>query len=197
MKLFSPRSPLALTILLLTATGLWAGTSPTPDGVERVPVKISGGHDTERVDHGRPVKLIAAALGVKDEVFRDAFSNVHPAAPGSGGPTGDEARANKKVLMDALGPYGITNERLDEVSNYYRYRPGDNRLWWHEDASAVALVKDGAVVGYEVTDAGSGYTTSPAVTVPGYPDAKVKVELSFGEQLKTNGSIAALTLPKS
>jgi len=33
------------------------------------------------------------------------------------GPTPSAARDNKKVLMDALGPYGISNERLDEVSN--------------------------------------------------------------------------------
>jgi hypothetical protein len=48
------------------------------------------------------------------------ISHVHPAGPGSGGPTGEEARANKAALMSALGKYRGTNERLDEVSNRYR-----------------------------------------------------------------------------
>ena len=99
----------------ITAFSTQAGPKPPPPGVTRVPVVFSGGHDTVPVDHGRPVVLIAAALGVKDEVFREAFSHVHPAGPGSGGPTGEEARANKAALMKALGKYGITNERLDAV----------------------------------------------------------------------------------
>src|SRR4051794_23144238 len=82
---------------------------------------FSGGHDTDPRDHGRPVVLIAAALGVKTEVFREAFSGVTPA--GDRRPTGDEARRNKAALMKVLQPLGITNERLDEVSNYYRYQP--------------------------------------------------------------------------
>ena len=61
----------------------------------RVPVVFSGGRETEGVDHGRPVVLIAAALGVKPEVFREAFTHVHPAGPGSGGPTDAEARAQQ------------------------------------------------------------------------------------------------------
>ncbi|MBW7459054.1 hypothetical protein K0U00_33890, partial [Paenibacillus sepulcri] len=84
-------------------------------------VVISGGFDTDPVDHGRPVVLIAAALGVPTEVFREAFSGVTPAGAGSGGPTAEEAQQNKAALLKVLGSYGITNERLDEVSNYYRY----------------------------------------------------------------------------
>lgn len=61
--------------------------------------------------------LIAAALGVKDENFREAFSHVHRAGPCSSGPTDAEARQNKAALMSALGKYGITDERLDAVSN--------------------------------------------------------------------------------
>ncbi len=199
MRISSLQNPLAgcfaLATLLLIASDVRAADS-LPDGVQRVPVTLSGGHETEKVDHGRPVKLIAAALGVKDQVFRDAFSNVHPAQPGSGGPTETEARANKAVLMKALAPYGITNERLDEVSNYYRYRPGGNRLWRHQDATAVALVKDGKVIGYEVTDGGSGYTSPPTVSVPGIQNTPAKVELAYGKDFKTNGSITAITLPK-
>src|SRR5438132_684362 len=121
-------------------------TKPLPAGVTRVPVTFSGGHETVPVDHGRPVILVASALGVKPEIFRDAFSHVHPAGPGSGGPTREEAQANKKVLMDALGKYGITNERLDTVSNFYRYPPGRGNLWKTQPATANALVKNSGVI---------------------------------------------------
>ena len=86
-----------------------------------VPVTFSGGHETDPQDHGRPVGLVAAALGVKPEVFRQAFSGVTPAKNGK--PSPEEAQRNKAALMKVLGPYGVTNERLDEVSNYYRYQP--------------------------------------------------------------------------
>jgi len=69
----------------------------------KVPVTFSGGHDTDPKDHGRPVVLVAAGLGVKPEVFRKAFSGVTPAR--GRGPTGEEARRNKEALMKVLGPY--------------------------------------------------------------------------------------------
>ncbi len=165
-----------------------------PAGVTRVPVVFSGGHETDPVDHGRPVVLVAAALGVKPEVFRDAFSNVHPAGPGSGGPSDSEARANKAVLMNALGKHGVSNERLNEVSNFYRYPPGSRNLWKNQPAAASALVKDGAIIGYEVTSGGYGYTTSPTVTVPGITGAPAKVEIAYGKDMEANGSVAAITL---
>src|SRR4051794_40101505 len=93
----------------------------------RLPVTFSGGHETDPRDHGRPVVLIAAALNVKQEVFRKAFSGVTPARGRR--PTGDEQRRNKEVLLKALGPYKVTNDRLDEVSDYYRYRPEKGELW--------------------------------------------------------------------
>ena len=165
-----------------------------PPGVTRVPVTFSGGHETVPVDHGRPVVLIAAALGVKDEVFRDAFRRVHPAGPGSGGPTREEAQANKKVLMDALGKFGITNERLDTVSNFYRYPPGRGGMWKVTPATANALVKNGAVIGYEITSGGAGYSTLPSVSVPGIAGAAAKAELAFGKDFETNGSVSAITV---
>ncbi|HAH49538.1 MAG TPA: hypothetical protein DCM07_32810, partial [Planctomycetaceae bacterium] len=61
------------------------------------------------------------ALGVEPEVFQQAFSNVKPARGGA--PSAARVRANKEVLMSALGKQGITNDRLDTVSNYYRYQP--------------------------------------------------------------------------
>lgn len=167
--------------------------APLPPGVTRVPVEFSGGHETVPVDHGRPVVLIAAALGVQDEVFREAFSHVHPAGPGSGGPTDSEARANKQALMSRLGQYGVTDDRLNTVSNFYRYPPGARSLWRNKAAAANALVKDGAVVGYEIIDGGYGYTTPPAVHVPGLGGAATKVTLSYGKDFETNGAVSAIT----
>jgi len=169
--------------------------APTlPAGVTRQPVVFSGGHDTVPVDHGRPVVLIAAALGVQDEVFREAFRHVHPAGPNSGGPTDAEARANKAALMGALGKYGVTDERLNTVSNFYRYPPGSRSLWRNKPATANALVKDGAIVSFEITDGGYGYTTLPTVTVPGFESAAMKVALSYGKDFETNGAVTTITL---
>ncbi|CAN5528782.1 hypothetical protein BH09VER1_BH09VER1_22900 [soil metagenome] len=181
--------------LPLTALALLLGTllghgGALPVGVARQPVVFSGGHETDPVDHGRPVVLIAAALGVPTEVFREAFTHVHPVR--DGGPTREQAQANKAALMSALEKYGVNNDRLDAVSNYYRYRPQMSELWTHRDASANALVKDGSVIGYEITAPGAGYSAPPVVSVPGIKNATAKVELVFGKTLESNGSIATI-----
>lgn len=178
----------------LITTAARAEPPALPAGVTRTPVVFAGGHDTVGVDHGRPVILIAAALEVKPEIFREAFTHVHPAGPGSGGPTDGEARQNKAALMAALGKYGVTDERLNAVSNFYRYPPGRGGVWKNTPASANALVKDGAVIGYEIVNGGAGYTTAPTVTVPGVKGAAAKVELSFGKDLSTNGAVSSLTI---
>jgi len=157
-------------------------------------VIFTGGYKTDPRDHGRPVSLIAAALGVKEDVFRQAFSNVKPTRGGDPSPA--HARTNKKVLMDALGKYGITNERLDTVSNYYRYRPESRELWKHVPASAKAIIKDGNVTGFKITNAGSGYTTPPTVTVAGHEAVQVKAALEFSKTFKSNGSIKSLRIVK-
>jgi hypothetical protein len=171
-----------------------AGPDDSPDDVTRTPVVFSGGHETLGVDHGRPVILIAAALGVKPEIFREAFSHVHPAGPGSGGPTDAEARANKAALMKALAKYGVTDERLNAVSNYYRYPPGRGHIWKNRSASVNALVKSGKIVGYEILDGGAGYTSPPTFSVPGIPDVGADVQISFGKDMPTNGSVASITV---
>ena len=160
--------------------------------VTRVPVVFSGGHDTDPRDGGRPVILVASALGVPPEVFRETFTHVHPAGPGSGGPTPDEARANKRALLDGLAKYGVTNDRLDEVSNYYRYMKSQGQMWKIKPAQANALVKNGVVTGYEIVDGGAGYSTPPTVSVPGVKDAAGTVSLSFGTDLATNGAVSAI-----
>jgi hypothetical protein len=170
-----------------------AETKDLPKDVKRVAVVFSGGYDTDPRDKGRPVVLVAGALGVKPEVFRDAFSRVHPAGPGSGGPTEAEARKNKDALMSVLGKYGITNERLDTVSNRYRYMKSKGEMWTHKPADVTALVKDGTVISYEINSAGYGYSSVPTITVPGIKDASAKVELAFSKDFEKNGSISSIT----
>jgi hypothetical protein len=158
----------------------------------RVPVKFSGGHETDRRDRGRPVVLIAAALGVPSDVFREAFSHVRPAPAGTR-PTPDQVRRNKEALMNALGPHGVTNDRLDEVSNYYRYVRSRGEMWPTKPAQAYTEVKDGKIVRFVVTKGGAGYSSPPSVSVPGY-DVATKVELSFGKKLENNGTVKAIKL---
>src|SRR2546429_5507803 len=111
-------APLALA---LAAGVVWLADGTARAEEKKVPVTFSGGHGTDPKDGGRPVVLVAAALGVKPEVFREAFSGVTPARGGK--PSKEEARRNKAALMKVLKPHGVTNERLDEVSDYYRYQP--------------------------------------------------------------------------
>jgi hypothetical protein len=166
---------------------------PLPTGVTRVKVEFSGGHETEGEDKGRPVVLIANALGVKPGVFRDAFSNVHPAPAGTE-PDPEQVRKNKTALMDALGKYGITNDQLDKVSNYYRYQRSKGEMWPTKPAVAYALVKDNKVIGYEVESGGTGYSSPPTVSVPGIKDTQAKVELSFDKDLDHNGAVSSITI---
>ncbi len=153
---------------------------------------FTGGHEIGKHDYGRPVALIAAALGVKPEVFRKAFSGVTPAR--GRGPTSDEARKNKAALLKVLAPHGVSNERLDEVSNYYRFRPQDGELWPTTDAEAHAIVVSGKIKRIVVTKPGSGYCTPPQATVPGFPDVKLEATLSLNKDLETNGGIAKIEL---
>ncbi|MEO6052976.1 MAG: hypothetical protein ABIP97_03095 [Chthoniobacterales bacterium] len=183
--------PVIFAAVALASIVVYAQTSaPT-----RVPVVFSGGHDTDPQDKGRPVILVASALGVKSEVFREAFTRVHPAGEGQE-PSPEQRQANKAALLSALSKYSVTNERLDEVSNYYRYAPGRGEMWPVKPATANALVQNGKVTGYEITDGGSGYSSPPIVTVPKMESAKSEVQLSFGKDFKTNGSVSVLTIAK-
>lgn len=155
-------------------------------------VLFSAGYETNPVDRGRPVSLIAAALGVKPEVFRDAFSRVNPSRGGE--PSAALARANKKALMDALGKHGVTNDRLDAVSNYYRYNGRAGEVWKRTPASARAIVRNGKVTGFTITNPGAGYTTPPTVFVAGHGDVRVKATIEFTRDFKTNGRVRTLTV---
>lgn len=154
-------------------------------------VVFSGGHETDRRDGGRPVVLIASGLGVPPEVFREAFRHVRPAPAGTQ-PDPEQVRRNKATLLAALSRYGVTNERLDRVSNYYRYNRSRGELWPTVPATAYALIKDGQVIRFAITKGGAGYSSPPTVTVPGFNNITAVVRLAFTQSSVNNGSIARI-----
>ncbi|CAN7175314.1 hypothetical protein LJR153_000323 [Paenibacillus sp. LjRoot153] len=157
-------------------------------------VVITGGLTTNPQDKGRPVVLIASALGVPTEVFREAFSGVTPSGLDSQ-PSHELAQRNKAALMKVLEPYGITNERLDEVSNFYRYNGNRTATWQKTSATATAIVTDGVVTGVTITNPGAGYSSTPTVNITG-PTGTVtaKAVVTYTQDFKTNGSITSITL---
>lgn len=158
----------------------------------KIPVTFSGGHEIGKQDYGRPITLMAAALGVKPDEFRKAFSGVTPAR--GRGPTGAEARRNKEALMKVLEPLGVTNERMDEVANYYRFRPQNGELWPTKPAKAHAVVEDGKIKKVVVTEPGSGYSSPPKVTVKGFEKLPLAAKLKLVTDLKKNGGIESIEL---
>lgn len=158
----------------------------------KVPVMFSGGHETDPRDHGRPVVLVAGALGVTPEVFRKAFSGVTPAR--GRGPTREEARRNKDALMKVLKPFKVTNDRLDEVSDYYRYRPKKGEMWPTTTAEAYAVVEDGKIKRIVVSKPGSGYSSPPKAMVKGFENVLLEAKVDYGKDLKKNGSVASVTV---
>lgn len=167
--------------------------APRTPEVTKVTVTISGGFETDPRDHGRPVILIAAALGVPTDVFREAFRHVSPAGPGQE-PSEEQAQQNKAALMSVLGPYGVTNDRLDEVSNYYRYSGSAGESWPHTQATAQAIVENGVVTGFVITNPGSGYSSTPTVTVSGAGNVSAVATVSYTTDFATNGAVTAITL---
>jgi hypothetical protein len=163
----------------------------TTDG--RVVLTFSGGHDTVGEDRGRPVILIAAALNASPEVFRDAFRSVKP-APAGQQPDPAQVRLNKQTLMRSLAPYGVTDERLNTVSNYYRYSRSRGEMWRITPAAGYATVQNGGVTGITVTNGGSGYSSAPDVSINGMPNVSLAATLSFGTDLAKNGSIQQIKI---
>src|SRR5690349_4185380 len=98
--------------MIIVGLALYAQT-PAKGTPTRISASLSGGFELDPRDHGRPVALVAGALGVKPDVFREAFSRVTP-APAGEHPDPDQVRNNKDALLAALAPYGIANERLDQ-----------------------------------------------------------------------------------
>jgi hypothetical protein len=156
---------------------------------EKVALRITGGDETDARDRGRPVALVAGALRVSPEVFRDAFSQVKPAPAGTE-PDPAQVRRNKEALLAALGRYGVTNDELDRVSNQYRYVPGGRRKWPMKSAAGYAVIENGSVTSLVLTDPGYGYNSLPQVTVPGHSGLALDVQLVFDSDLKKNGSLS-------
>jgi len=178
---------LLLALLSCLPCLAWAQSAASPPEA-KVPVVFTGGYETDPQDRGRPVVLIAAALNVPPEVFRQAFKNVKP-APAGQQPEPDQVRKNKQALMSSLAPYGVTNDRLDTVSNYYRYSRSRGEMWRTTPATAYATVRDGVVTGFTITNPGSGYSSPPAISLPGMDDPHATASLSFGTDFSKNGSI--------
>jgi hypothetical protein len=181
----------------LIALGVvWAAVAvavaPTLTHAESAPtVKVSGGHATKPVDSGRPVILVASALGVPESVFRYAFSKVTPAPAGSE-PDPDQVNKNKEALLSVLGPYGVTNEDLDRVSNQYRYNQSADEMWPAKAAVLRATMRNGKVTGIRVVSGGSGYTSTPKISVAGHPEVKAKAKLAYSKTFARNGRIVSV-----
>ncbi|MCU1513296.1 MAG: hypothetical protein JWO10_386 [Microbacteriaceae bacterium] len=177
--------------MVLALAGCSAASAPASDSstsstTAAITVSISGGFDTKAVDNGRPVVLVAAALGVPEDVFRLAFSGVTPAAGGEA-PGSAQVGLNKAALLKVLAPYGITNDQLDAASNFYRYSGTMGETWPHSAATAT-IVGDAVTI----TNAGSGYTSAPVITLPDGRTATATI--SYGKDTATNGSITGITI---
>lgn len=172
---------------------------PVPDPVDETElaqgtVVLHGGYETDPRDHGRPVVLVAGALGVPIDIFRRAFSGVHPVSPDSGGPTDVEARDNKAALMKVLEPYGVTDQRLNAVSDQYRYVKSRGEIWKNTLVKITAVINNGRVTGFKIDNAGAGYSSAPTITVAGYTGATATTTLHFDTDMTKNGSIATTML---
>ncbi|SFE93958.1 hypothetical protein SAMN04487969_109223 [Paenibacillus algorifonticola] len=190
-----PSSPVSANPKPSANAGTGSGTSTSITDQNGYTISLTGGYDTDSVDHGRPVVLIAAALGVPTEVFREAFSGVTPAGAGSDGPTSEQAQSNKAALLKVLAPYGISNDRLDEVSNYYRYNGSKGEVWTRTAATATTLLTNGKVTGIKITNAGAGYSSAPTITITGPTGTfSATATVSYTTDFKTNGSLTAIKL---
>ena len=200
MKAFSIRARLAIgavgaSALVAALGGAGTGAAATSAQGKVVKLRLTGGHATDPRDNGRPVVLVAAALGVPTAVFRTAFSAVTPAAAGVA-PDPAQVLRNKAALLAVLAPYGVTNDRLDAVSDHYRYQGSEGETWTHQAATATALVRGGKVISVKLLTDGAGYSSTPKVTVPGVTGAVVKATVAYGTDLSTNGEVTALKVGK-
>ena len=125
-------------------------------------------------------------------MFREAFSGVRPARGGET-PKPEQVRKNKAALLRVLAKYGVTNERLDEVSDYYRYNPRRGERWPTTPAKGYARIEKGKITGFVITHGGSGYSSPPRVSIQGMPGVTARARLVFGKDFKANGCIGAVT----
>ncbi len=81
--------------------------------------------------------------------------------------------------MKVLSPKGVTNDRLDDVSDYYRFQPQSGKIWTHKPAEAQAVIVDGKIERIVITQPGHGYCSTPKVTVPGFEKEQFEVVLNY------------------
>jgi hypothetical protein len=67
-------------------------------------------------------------------------------------------------------------------------------LWPVKAAVANALVQNGEVTGFEMVSGGSGYSSEPVVTVPGFKGLAATGKLSFGTLMESNGSVSGIVI---
>jgi hypothetical protein len=80
-------------------------------------------------------------------------------------------------------------ERLDDVSDYYRFQLQNDDLWKTTPARGYAVVGDGKVKSVGITEAEAGYSSPPIVTVMGMAKVPLKATLHFDKELRKNGSV--------
>ena len=170
--------------VLAVSVGL--GSAACNADEKKVPVRFSSGHQIGTKDFGRPIVLIAAALGVKPEVFREAFSGVTPAQ--GRGPMRDEVRKNKAALLKVLEQHGREQRASRRVFGLLRLSARAGEVWPTTAAKAEAIVVDGQIRRIVITDPGSGYCSSPDVKVEGFSEAEFKATLALGKDLKKKGA---------
>ena len=90
--------------------------------------------------------------------------------------------------------HGVSNERLDEVSYDYRCNGSAGETWKHSTATATAIIMEGKVTGFTITNAGAGYLIASRVSVVGYGDVEVEATIEFSNDFKTNGRVTSLTV---
>jgi hypothetical protein len=181
-----------VTTTLLPGVAACGGSAGSASATRTVAVTVSGGFVLGADDYGRPVPLYASMLGVTPAVFRQAFAGVRPDTAHD--PSAAQQQTNKGALMSVLAAYDVTNARLDEVANYYRFDGTRGQTWPHRAARVEAVVSGGRVVSVRILDAGAGCTQSPTLTVPGYPATTLTATVEFTRSFATNGQVAAVAI---
>ncbi len=64
-------------------------------------------------------------------------------------------------------------------------------------ACSAAIVQDDKITGFKIVDAGSGYSSAPDAVVVGHRSVRVKAEIEFTNDLRTNGHLKSLTVVKN
>ena len=137
--------------------------------------------------------LIAAALKVPTEVFRKAFSGVTPAAGGQE-PEAGQVHRNKETLLCVPAPTASPTTNLTRSPTITDTAAAKERCGEMSPAAATAIIHDGVVTGFTITNAGSANSSPPGISIAGMDDPNAKVKLHFGTDFRTNGSIQEITL---